>query len=583
MIWRTLQIIIFPLSLPLFFTCFFQPIQANAQCVTPIATFPYQEDFEVSPGGWTSGGNGDDWAWGMPNKPTVNTAGSGLNCWVTGGLTGSFYGLGQRSFVESPCFDFTQLPHPYIHFKIWWESERQYDGASFQYSLDNGASWLNVGSSNDPANCLNDYWFNDASITNLSTLANPRHGWAGSIMPTSGSCLGGNGSGGWVIAKHCMTELAGKPNVRFRFVFGAGTTCNDYDGVAFDDILIENAPAIAANFSSICTGNNAYTFTDLSDNCPDTWRWDFGDPASGASNVSPLQNPIHTFSGPGMYMVSLQASSNCSGASTVTFPIEVLGLNTSSIAPSCVGGKDGTASAEIASASGSPTYEWSTVPPQIGPTATHLTAGTYTVSVSGVGICPVSTTVTVADPDPLQLPVLNSIEAIGDTTIALGNAISLTGLISDPGRVISYQWTPAIYLDCDTCLTTIAAPLQTTTYTLYARDSIGCVVSDALILRVLQGTVYIPNVFKPGSDNQNDYFTIFAAKDVELIELLQIYDRWGSLIFENRDFQTSDAALGWDGRINGEEAAAGVYLYVTKVRFLNGISELYKGDVTLLR
>ncbi|MBK6997040.1 MAG: hypothetical protein IPH31_19775 [Lewinellaceae bacterium] len=72
MIWRTLQIIIFPLSIPLFFTCFFQPIQANAQCVTPIATFPYQEDFEVSPGGWTSGGNGDDWAWGMPNKPTVN-------------------------------------------------------------------------------------------------------------------------------------------------------------------------------------------------------------------------------------------------------------------------------------------------------------------------------------------------------------------------------------------------------------------------------------------------------------------------------------------------------------------------------
>ncbi len=569
--------------LTLFIALFFLPIQGRAQCGTPIATFPYHEDFEASPGAWIAGGLNNDWAWGMPGKPSINMAGSGLNCWVTGGLTGSFYSLGQRSYVESPCFDFTQLPHPYIHFKIWWESERQYDGASFQYSLDNGASWINVGSTNDPINCLNDNWYNAASITNLSTLANPRHGWAGSIMPTSGNCLGGNGSGGWVIAKHCMTDLARKPSVRFRFVFGAGTTCNDYDGVAFDDIYIENAAPIAANFSSDCAGNNTFAFADQSNNCPDTWHWDFGDPASGSSNISTLKNPFHTFSGPGLYTVSLQTSSICSGASTVSFPIEVVGLNTSSTSPSCIGGNDGRASAALDSATGSPMYEWSTIPPQFGPTAAHLVAGTYTVSVSGVGICPVATTVTISDPDPLQVPVTNSIQAITDTTIALGNAVFLTGILSDPGRVISYQWTPAIDLDCDTCLNTLATPLQTTTYTLSATDTIGCVISDVLVLQVLQGTVYIPNVFKPGAGNLNDYFTIFAAKDVELVEWLQIYDRWGSLIFENQNFQASVAAFGWDGRINGKEAAAGVYLYVTQVRFLNGVSELFKGDVMLLR
>ena len=583
MIWLNFQESTFPAPLILLISFLIQTSHANAQCGTTIANFPYHEDFETSQGGWVSGGTGSDWAWGMPNKPTINMAGSGLNCWVTGGLTGSFYSLGQRSFVESPCFDFTQLPHPYIHFKIWWESEQRFDGANFQYSLDNGSSWVNVGAFSDPTDCLNDNWYNTSAITNLSGLANPRHGWSGNIQSTSGSCLGGDGSDGWVIAQHCMPELGGKSNIRFRFTFGSGTTCNDFDGIAFDDIYIENAPPISANFSSNCTGNNLYAFTDLSTNCPDTWLWNFGDPASGPSNVSTLKHPFHTFSSPGLYTVSLQAASICSGATTITFPIEVLGLITSNTPPTCVGGTNGTASAQLQSTAGSPNYVWNTEPPQFGPIATNLTAGNYAVSVSGMGICPVSTNVTVSDPDPSQVPVTNTLQAITDTTIALGEVVSLTGILSDPGRVISYQWTPAIYLDCATCLTTLAAPLQSTNYTLYATDSIGCLVSDALVVNVLQGSVYIPNVFKPGADNLNDHFTVFAAKDVESVELLQIYDRWGSLVFENRGFQASDGVQGWDGSINGEEAAAGVYLYVIRVRFLDGMVELFKGDVTVVR
>ena len=38
-----------------------------AQCPTTIATFPYTEGFEFQPA-WTSGGSGNDWAWGAPSK-----------------------------------------------------------------------------------------------------------------------------------------------------------------------------------------------------------------------------------------------------------------------------------------------------------------------------------------------------------------------------------------------------------------------------------------------------------------------------------------------------------------------------------
>lgn len=557
--------------------------QLDAQCGALVSNFPYQEDFEQTQGGWTAGGTGSDWAWGKPNKPTINTASSGQNCWVTGGLNGSFYSLGQRSYVESPCFDFSSLPYPFIRFQIWWESEYKYDGGNLQYSLNEGASWNNVGSATTNGSCLNENWYNNSSITNLNNLTITRHGWCGNIQGTSGSCQGGNGSGGWVMAKHCLEGLGGKPRVKFRFIFGSGTTCNDYDGIAFDDITIENAPPVTANFSSICDGPNTLAFTDLSGNCPDSWDWNFDDPASGNSNTSALQNPSHTFSGPGTYLVSLQAASACSGTSLISFPVEVLGLSTSITLPSCVGGKDGTASVSLPSGGANPVYAWSTNPAQFGPQASNLSAGAYTVTVTAAGICPIVASVLVADPDPVLTPQSNVVQVFSDTTIALGEMVSLSGLIGDPGKVASYFWEPSSYLDCDTCLMTNATPLQTTTYALIALDTNGCRSSDALEIRVLQGSVYIPNIFKPASKDFNDRFTVFAAKDVEQIELLQIYDRWGSLVFENQKFPASDTSFGWDGLIQGETAASGVYLYLAKVRFLNGSIAQYEGDLTVLR
>ncbi len=580
--WLNFQKICFPSCFLLVFWLL-QPNAANAQCVTTIATFPYFEDFEASPGGWTAGGNANDWTWGQPVKPNINTAGSGVNCWITGGLNNASYNPGQRSFVESPCFDFTQLPYPYIQFKIWWESEYQFDGANFQYSLDNGSSWINLGSINDPTDCLNENWFNTPSVTNLGGLVNPRHGWSGNIQQTQGSCLGGNGSNGWVTAKHCMPALAGRPNVRFRFTFGAGTTCNDFDGVAFDAIRIENAPPIAADFSSTCVGNYTYQFTDFSSNCPYAWSWNFGDPASGTANTSSATSPSHTFSGPGVYTITLQASSICSGPSTFSLPIEVQGLSTASTAPTCIGGTNGTATVLPDSSWSDPSYQWNTVPQQFGTSATSLTAGTYMVSVSGPGICPVTATVLVAEPDPSQAPPSNLVQVLSDTTVALGSAVSLIGILADPGRAISFQWEPSIYLECDTCRNTLASPLQSTTYTLFTTDTIGCVSEGTVLVRVLPGSVYIPNVLKADSDQLNDFFTVFAARDVERIELLQIYDRWGSLVFENRDFQASEPSLGWDGRIRGDAAAPGVYIYIAKVLYVNGVSEWLKGDLTVIR
>jgi gliding motility-associated-like protein len=414
------------LILFLFGTCV---SEVSAQC---IAAFPYHEDFESGANGWFSGGTNNDWALGTPAKPVITGAAQGANCWITGGLTASFYNFSERSWVQSPCFDFSGLAHPYIHFMIFWEIEHQFDGGNLQYTLNGGTTWINVGAVNDPISCFSANWYNYTPITNLTTLATVRDGWSGNVQPTAGSCQGGSGSAGWVEAKHCMPYLAGKPSVIFRFTFGAGTTCNSYDGLAFDDIYIEEAPPIDAEFTYLCTGPKTYTFTDQSTNCPSTWAWNFGDPASGASNTSTSMNPAHVFSGPGSYTVSMTVNSTCSGPTTITYVIQVNAVTASPTPVSCHNGNDGTATAVVNPGNGNPDFTWSTVPPQNSQTATGLSPGTYTVTVTEPGFCPITASVTITQP-----PTLNA--SASSTPAPCGNPAG-TASASGSGGVGPYTF-----------------------------------------------------------------------------------------------------------------------------------------------
>lgn len=71
----------------------------------------------------------------------------------------------------------------------------------------------------------------------------------------------------------------------------------------------------------------------------------------------------------------------------------------------------------------------------------------------------------------------------------------------------------------------------------------------------------LPNVFTPGGDNVNDFFTPFPYKFVERIELV-IYNRWGVEVF-----RTEDPDVNWDGsdQRNGNALPSGVYFYVCTV------------------
>lgn len=296
----------------------------QSQCLTSINRFPYREGFENDEGGWVAGGAGSSWAWGSPVKSIISGAGSGNNCWITGGLTNGAYNSGEASWLKSPCFDLSAITLPRISMKIFWDTEQQFDGASLQYSIDNGINWVTVGSPGAPTNCeRSDNWYNTTAINYLNPLTTTKQGWSGNTRSGTGSCRGGGGSGKWVDVFHTIPAIGGQPLVQFRFLFGAGNICNNYDGFAVDDFEIDNTGMPDVSFDYSCIDALSLQFTSSTNGCINSWRWDFGDPATGTDNHATLPNFGHRFSGPGTYTVSLTVSGPFVSPNTITKTVTI--------------------------------------------------------------------------------------------------------------------------------------------------------------------------------------------------------------------------------------------------------------------
>jgi gliding motility-associated-like protein len=208
----------------------------------------------------------------------------------------------------------------------------------------------------------------------------------------------------------------------------------------------------------------------------------------------------------------------------------------------------------------------------------NLPAGSYNLTIKDGRGC------TRSVPTEIFQPAQLIVNAGNDTVVDLGFSTQLLATHQPLGKPVLHQWTPGESLSCQDCPSPIAGPLQSTTYLVTIIDDSGCTATDQVeVLVFLNRPVYVPNSFTPNGDGLNDRLTVFGGPSAQSVRKIQIYDRWGELVFEGKNLSLNDEALGWDGRHNGQLLNPGVFVYVAEIEFIDNSILEFEGDFTLLR
>jgi len=348
-----------------------------------------------------------------------------------------------------------------------------------------------------------------------------------------------------------------------------GAACNYVkEGFAISHLSTYGLPNYVTPYSKPAACSFTYNincmlgvFTSQQTNEPGTIMpvsWNFGDPESN-DNITSAINPIHLFSKPGTYYVTLKFYDKCSEETIiqkiVIEPPQVLPANISGDKIFCFD-NNATLTTNI-----SGTYLWNT-----GDTAKAIIAqpgnGHYSVIITTSAGCTYTAAKSVTvHPPPVVICAAYNLTEMSAKLVATGGS--------------TYQWYPADGLDCATCDKPIANYAGSTTYCVRVTDDNGCSGNSCVELQV--SSIFIPNAFTPNEDALNETF-LPVVNEVHEYKFL-IFDKWGEKLFES-----SDPEKGWDGFYNGKMCPQNVYVY--KLTFMDNEKNLpheYAGKVALIR
>lgn len=205
-----------------------------------------------------------------------------------------------------------------------------------------------------------------------------------------------------------------------------------------------------------------------------------------------------------------------------------------------------------------------------------LAPGDYDIQIRDAGGCITGSMVTIEAATELLLELGPDIE------IQLGDSILLKPQLNfDPFTI---SWSPETGISATNALDAVLKPTFTTTYTLTLTDAGGCTISDQITFIVDRARpIFVPNAFSPNGDGINDTFTLYAGTSVDNIEQLRIFDRWGNLLYDRKDFQANNPDLGWDGSFRNQLLNPGVFTYVFEVLYMDGETGVISGEVALVK
>ncbi len=283
---------------------------------------------------------------------------------------------------------------------------------------------------------------------------------------------------------------------------------------------------------------------------------------------------------PGDYFLTVTDENGCAATADAMIiePAEV-GIDSIIVQDNvCFGASDGQMT--VYAFGGNPPFEYSSdgINFQTDSLLTGLEAGTYTITIRDIFGCDFSSTASISEPFELIL------DARYDQEVDLGYSANIDAVLLNSNVEHTIEWTPAAGLSCTDCFDPIATPVQTTNYVATITTVQGCTATDSLTITVNDvRPVYIPNVFSPNYDGTNDVFMVHGGLAVSQVLEFNVFDRWGGLVFQAENVPTDDSQFGWDGSVKGKAVNNGVYVYIAKVEYIDGVVIDYKGSVTVVK
>ena len=275
---------------------------------------------------------------------------------------------------------------------------------------------------------------------------------------------------------------------------------------------------------------------------------------------------------PGTYTIEVTDDAGCSAIETVEITEPDAIQVTEIIGDTDCGTSNGSITVNASGGTPNYTYSWT---PNVGNTASisNLSAGTYALTITDNNGCSVSSSYTISTTGVLPVDITPP-----TATIDAGESVDLDVIVGAGVSNENYSWSPSNGLSCTTCPDPIASPDSTTTYYVTVTTADGCSSTDSVVIVVKQACpeIYVPTVFSPNNDGNNDMYCIYGGCiDVFTLE---IYNRWGELIFT-----TNDPEQCWDGSYKGDPVNTGAYVYKLNLTRTDGEVIQQTGNVNVVR
>ncbi len=209
----------------------------------------------------------------------------------------------------------------------------------------------------------------------------------------------------------------------------------------------------------------------------------------------------------------------------------------------------------------------------------NVAPNVHLISIKDAYSCEIDTFKTLTEPPKIKVDLGR------DTTIFLGESVTIEASTNlSPLEIDKIRWNDFVTPTCPTCLKTIVTPSISIGYLLELTDKNGCKGLDVKVVFVKDSIpVFIPTSFSPNDDGINDRFTVFSNDNIKIIKTLQVFNRWGDMVFEAKDIPTNDPLLGWDGSFRNLLQLPAVYVYKVEIELPDSRIRTLKGEITLLR